>query len=390
MKVVLDSNIIFDNWYLTGPNITVLERHIKLGESKLFIPEIVIWEVKNLFKKQIIEHTQSVKKLNNLLSGLNKNIPFENIEKILKLYDKALAKRLKMLRVEIPTHTDIPQNNVAMRALACRRPFTESGKGYKDTLIWETILRRIVDPKDKTFFITKNHKDFASEKDAKQLHPHLLDDLSANHLPTDSVCLYTDIKSFIDDNILPHLKQITDDAVKELKSGEYKSFSIKEWFIKNRDNIIRSANKHVETLLSEPELEDPEIVYIEDPEELSVDDLRLTDDNTVYIDATATTDIVIEVFIFKSSYSWIGNEYPVEILEYDWNEHYMWGQLVLQLPISFSIIFDLESKKVREFEVNPFSSVYGFCRRCGAPILSDAAETCHKCGKSLFHFRDSD
>jgi rRNA-processing protein FCF1 len=390
MNIVLDSNIIFDNWYLTGPNITVLQRHIKLGGSKLFIPEIVILEVKNLFKKRITQYAQSVKELNNLLSGLNKNVAFHDIDKMLELYDKALAKRLEALKAKTPTYNDIPQKNVASRALSQRKPFAESGKGYKDTLIWETILQRIADPKDKTFFITKNHKDFASEKHTKKLHPHLLDDLSANQLPADSVCLYPDIKSFVVDNILPYLKQIADDAVKELETGKYKSFSLKKWFIKNRDNIISSANKHIETLLSEPELENPSIAYIEDPEELSVDNLRLTDANTVYIDATVTADSVIDVFIFKSSYGFVSDEYPVEIQEYDWNEHYMWGQLILQLPISLSIIFDIENRKVREFEVNPFSGIYGFCPHCGAPIISDAAETCGKCGKSLLYSGNPD
>ncbi len=384
MNIVLDSNIIFDNWYLTGPSITVLQKHMRLGESKLIIPEIVVLEVKNLFREQIIEHTQHINKLNRLLSGVYRKLEYD-IDKISELYGKALTKRLRALRVEIPTFTDIPQENVASRALSKRKPFIKSGKGYRDTLIWETILRKVANRKSQTFFITANHKDFASEEDVKRLHPQLPEDLIAYHLPPESVRLYADIKSFIDDNVLPHLKQITDDAFKELKTGEYKSFSIKKWFIKNRENIIDSANKYVEKLISDSELENPEITYIEDPEEISVSNLRLTDDNLIYVDATVTSGIVIDVFIFKSSWGFIGDRYPIDIQDSDWNEAYMWGQLFVKLPIRLSIIFDLVKRKVREFEVNPFGEMFGFCKHCGAPILHDSAETCHQCGKSLFH-----
>jgi hypothetical protein len=353
---------------------------MEMGGSKLFIPEIVILEVKSLFKKRITQHTQSVRELNNLLSGINEKVALRDADTMIKLYKEAFNKRLKALAAETPTYKDIPQEDIACRALSQRKPFTESGKGYKDTLIWETILRKIADPKGKTIFITKNHKDFASEKDNKQLHPHLLDDLKAKQLPIDSVYLYTDMKSFVDENILAYLKQI-----EELKTGKYKSFSIQEWFTDNRDDIISSANRYVENLLSDSELEDPTIRYIEDPKEISVDDVRLTDENTVYIDVAVISDAVIEVFVFKSSYGFVRERCPIEVLEYDWNEHYIWGQLVLELPISLSISFDLKKEKVQEFEVNPFSEIFGFCRRCGAAILSDAAETCGKCGKSLLY-----
>jgi hypothetical protein len=388
VNIVLDSNIIFGNWYLTGPNITILQEHMKLGASKLIIPEIVVMEVENLFKEEIIKYEQPVKELNNLLSGISQKLEYD-IDKIMELYKKALTKRLKALRAEIPTYSDISHENVANRALSKRKPFAKSGKGYMDTLIWETILRKVADSKDETFIITNNHKDFASEEDKEKLHPDLLNDLITNHLPPESVRLYTDIKSFIDDKILPHLKQI-EDVIKELGTGRYKSFSIGEWFEDNREGIIMSGNKYIENVISDPELEDPRISYIEDPEEITVNDVRLADDNTAYVEVTLTANAVIDVFVFKGSYYSLSDRYPIEIQEFDWNEHYVWAQLEVDLPVSLSLIFDLKEEKVREFEVNPFGEIYGFCRRCGATILSDAAETCSKCGKSLFPHGDSD
>ncbi|MCX5991989.1 MAG: hypothetical protein NTZ04_06660 [Chloroflexi bacterium] len=52
--------------------------------------------------------------------------------------------------------------------------------------------------------------------------------------------------------------------------------------------------------------------------------------------------------------------------------------------MSFSIVFNLVTKQVQEFEVNTTEELFGWCRWGGAIVLNDAAETCGRCENSLF------
>jgi hypothetical protein len=47
MNIVFDTNVIFRDWYLNGPNMILIETFIKSQKLKLVIPEIVIQETKN-------------------------------------------------------------------------------------------------------------------------------------------------------------------------------------------------------------------------------------------------------------------------------------------------------------------------------------------------------
>jgi hypothetical protein len=347
----------------------------------------VVLETKNLFRKEVEKYVTSVKKLGNLVPSIANSVSIPDIEEICNKYEEALNLRLAELDVEILTHADIPHTNIVSRVLASRKPFRESGKGYRDALLWEVILRKVANSTQTTFFITNNHEDFGHKKDKEgQLHSHLVEDLTAAGHPPDCVHLYTNLKIFVDKEIAPHLEQLEyiTEAIENLRQGEYRSFSIFNWFIESRDKFINSANNWIAPLLSNyPGLESPEVSYIEAPEEVRVEDVLTFEDDKVYVDAVALAEVIVDVFIFKPDYYWLSDRYPLGIMDDDWNEHYMWAQITLQLPINFSLVFNITDEQVEEFEVNPVEDLFGWCSSCGAAILSDAAETCSRCGKSL-------
>lgn len=357
MYIVLDTNIIYGNWYLRGPNISLLEKHIKPGQSKLVVPEIVVLEVKNLFRKEVEKSISAIKKLVNLAPDTVRKIPIPDIEKICRGHEKAFTQRLKDLKAERPTHSDIPHTDLVDRALSCRKPFTESDKGYRDSLLWEVILRKVVGANHTTYFITNNHKDFGSKKKKGDLHSHLVEDLIAAKHPQDSVRLYGNLKTFANNHIIPHLKRISSEIIEALRKDEYKLFSVLNWFIMNREKFITSANQWIESLF-EPEMEDAELCYIEDPESVTVERVYGIDDERIYIDAVALSYVTIEMFVFKSDYFWLSEKYPLDILDNDWNKHYMWAQMCLKLPINFSLIFNILSKQIEEFEIDPIGEIF--------------------------------
>jgi len=66
-EVVIDTNVIFKNWYLDGPSMAVIERLIASGQCKLIVPEIVLLEVQNLYTEKMGELIGSIKKVNGLI-----------------------------------------------------------------------------------------------------------------------------------------------------------------------------------------------------------------------------------------------------------------------------------------------------------------------------------
>jgi len=387
MKIVLDTNIIFDHWQLDGPNFLVLEKLIRLNKCKLIIPEIVFLEVMNKYRQVLLDRTKAVDDLNKLISNEDKRIQYPDVDQLCREYEDSLVKRLEDLQAEIPSHTDIPHDDIVSRSLARRRPFSKSeksDKGYRDTLLWEVILRKVANPDTTTFFITNNTTDFGTSSNEHQFHSDLLEDIRLRGLPEGSVCMYTNLKQWISDNGLPCLEKFAKEVAEDLKDGEYKSFSLRTWFNSNRKHFVTALNEQIQEILSTwYELEDPTVGYIEDPESINIEEVATIDENTVYITAEALAEVSVDALIYKWDYDPLSRKYPIVLVDSDWNESYVFAAMAMALPIKFSAVFDIFSEKINSFEIDNIE-IFGWCRHCGATILSDAAEGCYKCGKQFW------
>jgi PIN domain len=89
-------------------------------------------------------------------------------------------------------NTDVP--TLLERSVAERRPFQSKGRGFRDALIWETVLELAVD--DEVALVTDNWKDFA-KGDNNALHSDLKEDLTNRGLPEDRVQLVRSLEAFI-------------------------------------------------------------------------------------------------------------------------------------------------------------------------------------------------
>jgi len=381
INIVLDTNVIFNDWFLENPNIELLRKFLSLTDSKLIIPKIITSEILNKYKEKIIKVLPEIEKINTLLIP-SKKLSL-NIEEALQEYKSALGERFVTLRVEEPDHSNIPHQDIIARDLARCRPFQESGKGYRDTLFWETILRNIVNSKTKTYLISENYKDFGY-KDKRDLHENLKEDLLKKGLSQDSVIFYCHLSEFINDQVKPVLDSI-EEAKKELEKGTYKGFDIYEWFRKNRESIGSSIQQFMESMTSDLRgLEDLSVSYAEDPTEIKINEVYELGISQIYIDAFAKIEIVFDVFVFKADYyGWASEKYDLDVIDYDWNDHYIYAQITTKLPINFAINFNIDNGTVDNFEVK-IEEIFGFCPNCSEPIINDAAEACGECGKSFF------
>jgi hypothetical protein len=387
MQIVLDTNIIFDHWQLDGPNFLVLEKLIRLSKCKLIIPEIVFMEVINKYRQELLDCTKAIDDLNKLIPNEEKRIQYPNIDQLCKEYEDSLIRKLEGLQAERPSHTDIPHDDIISRSLTRRRPFSKSeksDKGYRDTLLWEVILRKVAKTDIITFFITNNTTDFGTSSNEHQFHSDLLEDIRSHGLPEGSVRLYTNLKQWVSDNGLPCLEEFAREVAEKLKDGEYKSFSLLTWFNSNREHFLTALNEQIQEILSTwYELEDPTVAYIEDLETINIEEIATIDESTVYITAEALAEVSVDALIYQWDYDPLSRKYPIVLADSDWSESYVFAAMLMTLPIKFSAIFDIIGEKISSFEIDNIE-IFGWCRHCGATILSDAAEGCYKCGKQFW------
>ncbi|MBE0448432.1 MAG: DUF4935 domain-containing protein [Actinobacteria bacterium] len=94
------------------------------------------------------------------------------------------------------------------RELSRRKPFTldgkGKGKGYRDALVWHTVIELVKGSSEPIAFVTKNWRDFSMGKDDRTLHHHLTDDLAVQGLET-RVELFENLQEFNEKYVKPHI-----------------------------------------------------------------------------------------------------------------------------------------------------------------------------------------
>ncbi|WP_433828664.1 PIN domain-containing protein [Actinoplanes sp. CA-015351] len=80
-------------------------------------------------------------------------------------FEKETREKLMFLGVQVaplPEHVDI--NLVLQRDLARQKPFTSTGKGFRDTLVWESTKQVVADSHagDKIFLVTASSTDYCN------------------------------------------------------------------------------------------------------------------------------------------------------------------------------------------------------------------------------------
>ncbi|MBK8161796.1 MAG: DUF4935 domain-containing protein [Gammaproteobacteria bacterium] len=268
MKLVLDTNAFVQRKFrLDGPHISILKEAISKGFVELVVPEIIVEETINKYRENLIESLKEVNKkidaLNSILAGSQQiQIPSINIENEVQTFITSFDRLLHELRAARPSYKEIPQEDIVRRDLKRRRPFQESGKGYRDALLWETLLRNTLINGELCILVTNNTKDFCSQD--SDLHPHLVDDLTERNLSKADVNITRTLSEFIDQKIKPCLPT-NKDIISAIQNDTYRKFKFSEFYGENREKISSLLNVQLDRLnqLNLPaELESPTVLAI--------------------------------------------------------------------------------------------------------------------------------
>ncbi|WP_310738026.1 PIN domain-containing protein [Pseudomonas sp. BP01] len=177
--VVLDSNIYCYDYFFQSGAFKYLIRYVNNIDATLLLPQVVIDEVKNARDRSVLEELQIIEKSQQALKRVSKK-DFSGLVHEVEEYD--LLKRIsaQVSNVKIVPYSAVSNAEIFARALKVKRPFKAGEKGYRDTLLWLSLMEHLKaeGAPAEVVFINSNRHDFYTDK-IIAFHPDLLEDLKA-------------------------------------------------------------------------------------------------------------------------------------------------------------------------------------------------------------------
>lgn len=345
MKVILDTNIIFSDFHLKGARIKNLCESVKSTGDTVHIPEVVVDESINKYREKTRECKLKIDRgISNFKRLTGKDVEDNPIsdEFILKeseKYARSFKKQLQELGIKIIPYPSISHQELVKRDLARKKPFQETGKGYRDALIWESVksiceksLSLFENPK--IIFVNKNHKDFCEEG---LLHPDLKEDLVNNGINEDYVRVIEDIDIFIKEYIKPKQK-ILKNIQEELNANKQYNGIYLNTEINNRitEFLLHREFDYEESPFRQ-EFENPSVVGINEPS-FTVMEVRQISEEEFLVEVKIDVDCEFNFFIFKNDAMCMDEDELPYIWDSDWNKHYMAASKTIPIKLKVTLI----------------------------------------------------
>jgi predicted nucleic acid-binding protein len=176
--IVLDAGPLLADRPLKKPTTRALLEACARKEIRVLVPRVVVEEVVNAATGSFRSDAKDVRKVNDHLKNQLPSpnlLPEIDVDHLTDEFRQHFETELTRHGVEIVEHDTVEHAEIVARDLAQRKPFDESGRGYRDTLIWH-VVKNVAE--ESVIFVTGNTKDFADPDDESRLHPDLAEEVS--------------------------------------------------------------------------------------------------------------------------------------------------------------------------------------------------------------------
>lgn len=349
MKVILDTNIIFNDFHLKGAKIKSLCESVKLTGDTVHIPKVVVDESINKYREKIQECKSAIDKAMSNFKRLAGEVVGDNFmyEEFMyeesKQYADIFKKRLRELGINIIPYPSTSHQELVKRDLARKKPFQETGKGYRDALIWESVkslceTSSLSSENPKIIFVNKNHKDFCL---GKLLHPDLKDDL----VDKDSVRIIEDTDIFMEEYVKPQQERLKtiQDSLNEYK--RYNKIDLNTEIDKRITDFLLYREFDYEESPFGQEFENPSVVGFDEPSFI-VTEVRQISEEEILVEVTIEVSCEFDFFIFKSDAICMEEDELPYIWDSDWNKHYMAASKTMPIRLKATLIVNSSFEEI--------------------------------------------
>lgn len=358
--IIIDTNVIHLDFKLNKARIVTLCNTSTILGHEIFIPEVVIDEIVKQYDEKAEEYINSfnkaLKKLSDLSTSPITQTPID-AKGFISNYRNELNNRIKQLGIGIIPYPNTRIKIMVARELGKKKPFKDSTKGYRDALIWDSVMEHTQKYSSNCgiIFLTANSKDFA-DKDKKDLHTDLIADCISNGIPTTSIRLVTDIQNFIDNEIIlrsTELKEKFNQLQQDGGLGDIDFIQLIQDYISKDmlDNLISSNDFDSYPGYAPGLYENPEITSIEKVS-CSFNTIREISSDTILIQSEVSVQVDLDCFIFRADLPLIDDSKFPTIIDYEWNDHYVLASDSATFKFQFNILADTNFKNVKSIEDN--------------------------------------
>ena len=269
-----------------------------------------------------------------------------NLEKQIETYRTSLEDRLKNLRAMNIDYDDIPHENIVQRILGKKKPFGKKDKGYKDALIWESILKILNYEGDFVIFITYNSADFANKEQTK-LHPDLISDLEDKGFDAEAVVISNGMSDFTSKCVEPKL-QFMIEIKERLEKDTYLDLLLSELLEEKRDLIESEVVTEVSLYFTGGYVN---IHYLELSGKYTVGDVYEIETNKLFIRFETDYYLDVEATVNVSDF----NNIIHGLDDYTILGYNDMGDIEISThhtaPVEVEVIFNEKTKTVESFEI---------------------------------------
>lgn len=291
MIVVIDSNVIIKDPKLESNTYKTFVTNAKRLGISLFLSSYVLQEVVNKYGEKLNEVNEMFRKINQIplldeYTQFTENkievMKSEYKSYILNKLDSDLGNYLKYCPTGLPINIDI----LFKRALEKKKPFTSSGNGFRDAIIWNDIKNTFETYtfEDSTFaIITSNKHDFTDLKPNGnwfRLAKDLLDELNPNY-DLERIRVYTSLSEFNSDFVQSRSQQFT--RLLENINGIEKRSTIE---------VVYSILQRHEEMLLDDEDNLIDIIKVSDFKAIDINSNWTNGDNELIVEAIIETQVL--------------------------------------------------------------------------------------------------
>lgn len=349
MFTVIDSNIFIGNYTLNYPAFQIFVKHFPEKKIDVYVSPVTIKEVLKNYAQKAQEvfgtYNKSVKELNKVLSKKTDTLSKDFVQTQVKNYELFFRETLQKSKIRIFPYPTVSHEEVVEHYYSGKKPFDQTDNGYKDFLIWRSIIDLLKTSGRELVFITQD-TDFQSEGD---LHQDLKEDLMANGITPDRVKIVT---SFNDYN-----KKYLEDTyqtvkIKEVLKNKNEEQQLKALITEELKNELNGLSlKHYRVKIRS-EFIGPEISYVYTIDGVQITDIDTLNQRNVVIQFECLSSCKIDFQIDRNALSRLDDSKMPEITDHDWDQWTVRGEDKVNLQLEGRVICDTSLQTIHSIEIS--------------------------------------
>jgi hypothetical protein len=355
MDLLLDSTVFWDDPNLKSEAWALLREYIRRSGARVLIPAIVRDEVEAKFAERLKKDQDRIDSAFGSIARLTEAaVKLPEIDSAIQSerYNLRLDSRLSTLNARALPYPPTTHEAIVERQLKGLRPFHQKGTGYRDALIWYSLLEELKKESRDCVVITNNTVDFSLDKDDFETpHGDFQTDLDSSGIKA-KVEIRRSLDEFIDDFVKPTLTKLEDFKL-QLQSGKPVDLKL---YLEDRFSQVFEGLRHAPLRIVVPNarrLEEPIGVSSmnEEPSHIDIDDVLELNDHEIYLEFRAVYNADIFGFLFRTDAFGLGDGSDIYVTDIDRNNHYAEVGVNLELEVRFGAIYDRDEKEFVTLEV---------------------------------------